>query len=466
MSKAVQQGIAFHKQGRLEEAERHYIEALNEFFDNQEALYLLGTVYFQQGRSGIAAQLFLRSLQLNPKHFESLNNLGNCYKNVNKEAEARSHFERALHVKGKSNQEYADIWNNLSTLYINAGNPKEGVRYAKKALELKPDHADANWNYALMMLEQGQYAEGFDKYEWGFKTKNRLFRSYGNDVPVWDGSKGKIVVVWGEQGIGDEILFASMIPDLIRDSKQVIFECHPRLVNLFKHSFPGLAIYGTRKDTYINWVHNHSNMEAKIAIGDLGRYYRRQVADFPKHEGYLKPNPERAIHYKKKLAKLGNKLKVGISWTGGYVKTRKDFRSIPLELWEPILRQDADFISLQYTPEAYNSIADIEDRLDVKIHHWPSAVQNTDYAEAAALVSELDLIITVNTSIHHLAGALGKECWTLTPKGKAWRYWSPDTDNSTIPWYPACRQYQQENSGDWLKILSNITKDLEARLCV
>ena len=154
-----------------------------------------------------------------------------------------------------------------------------------------------------LMLEQGQYAEGFDKYEWGFKTKIDCFGLMGM-MSLYGTVAKKNSCCMGEQGIGDEILFASMIPDLIRDNKQVIFECHPRLVNLFKHSFPGLAIYGTRKDTYINWVHNHSNMEAKIAIGDLGRYYRRQVADFPKHEGYLKPNPDRATHYKRNWQNL------------------------------------------------------------------------------------------------------------------------------------------------------------------
>ena len=123
---------------------------------------------------------------------------------------------------------------------------KEGVRYAKKALELKPDHADANWNYALLMLEQGQYAEGFDKYEWGFKTKIDCFGLMGM-MSLYGTVAKKNSCCMGEQGIGDEILFASMIPDLIRDNKQVIFECHPRLVNLFKHSFPDSLFMGLER---------------------------------------------------------------------------------------------------------------------------------------------------------------------------------------------------------------------------
>lgn len=456
---SLDKAISFHKQGRLKEAEENYLTALNDDFDNVNTLYLLGTIQLQNGKAGIASTLLKQALMLKKDHFEAWNNLGNCYKSVNKEEDARACFQTALNIPGKEPRDYADIWNNLSTLYVNSGEPEKGVSFAQQAIELVPDHSDANWNLALMYLEQGNYDKGFDLYKWGFQTKNRLYRNYGAEHPYWNGEKGKTVAVWGEQGIGDELMFASMLPDFIKDCKQVIFDCHPRLASIFKASFPNITVYGTRKDAYIEWPAKHK-IDAKIAIGDLGKFYRRKAEDFP-GTPYLKADPERVAHYKNKLSKLGNRLKVGISWTGGYLKTRKDYRSIPLEAWGPILGLDADFISLQYTSEAYNSIAEAEDRLDCRIHHWPSAVQANDYMETAALVQALDLVITVNTSIHHLAGGLGKECWTLTPKAKAWRYWSKDGIN---PWYGSVKQFEQEKAGEWDGVIATVSEDLASKI--
>ena len=458
----IEKGLALHRQGKLEKAEEQYLLAIGENFDDWQALLFLGTLYLQRNVISLASQMFMRSLDIKKEQLEAWNNLGNCFKAVNKENDAKACWDQALSVPGRHKEDYADVYNNLATLFINSGNPRKAEEFSKKCLEINPEHADGNWNLGLIKLEQGKYGEGFDQYKWGFSARNRLMRQYGDKVKYWEGEKDGVVVVWGEQGIGDEILFSSMIPELQKISKKVIFECHPRLVKIFKESFPDVPCYGTRKDEIIGWVHEEPEMTHKTSIGDLAKHFRRSLDSFPKHTGYLKSTPERIEFYKNKLLKIGNRMKVGISWTGGYVKTRKDYRSIPLEKWLPILKNDCDFISLQYTPEAYATVADIEDRFDIKIHHWPSAVHNDDYNETAALVSSLDLVITVNTSAHHLAGALGKPCLTLTPVGKAWRYWSPDGHRN--PWYPSVYQYQQKEQGVWEPIIEEVAKDLKAEV--
>lgn len=229
------QAIVFHRQGKVHEAETHYLSALDEDFDNTEALYLLGSLYAFQGKVGLAASLLRRAIALKPDYFECWNNLGNCYKNQHNDAEAERHFLKALSIPGRSDHDYADIYNNLAAIHINNGDPELGIPHAEKALQLRPDHVDANWNLALLALETGDYKTGFDLYKWGFKTKNRIFRDYsvGHDVPYWDGSPEKNIIVWGEQGIGDELMYASMLPDLIKISKSVIFDCHPRLHGIF-----------------------------------------------------------------------------------------------------------------------------------------------------------------------------------------------------------------------------------------
>lgn len=450
--------VSLHKQGKSKMAEEGYMGVLNSDPDNARALYLLGIIYMEQKKPGLASVLFRQALSLDAGMFSAWNSLGNAYNVMLKEKDAKTCWEKALTIKGRHPIDYADIYNNLATQFINSGEPEKGEYYIEKCLELHPGHEDGHWNKALIMLEQGKYGEGFDLYEWGFKNRNRIHREYGGGIPYWDGSEGKTIVVWGEQGIGDEIMYANMIPDLMKISKKVIFDCHPRLVKIFEASFSNLTVYGTRKDAYINWPYDHKDINARVCIGDLGRYFRRSLEDFPKHEGYLKANVDRIAHYRKKLDRISDRPKIGISWEGGYVKTRKDYRSIPLMKWEPILRQDADFISLQYTPEAYTEVAEVEDKLDLKIHHWPYAVQTYDYHETAALVSALDMVITVNTSIHHLSGALGKPTWTLTPKAKAWRYYSPD--GVSFPWYPSVKCIQQPVIMEWDETMKNIGDEL------
>jgi tetratricopeptide (TPR) repeat protein len=460
----LEDAITLHKQGRVQKAAKAYETVLMYDFDNLDAIYLLGTIFLQQKQLGLAAQLLMRVVMMDGSHFEAWNNLGNCFKAVNKEDKAKDCWEAALKIEGKDSHSYADIHNNIGTIYVNNGNPEEGIPHLEKALALKPEHGDANWNMALMQLELGKYKKGFELYKSGFQTQNRLYRNYGEGVRDWQGEEGVDIVVWGEQGIGDEILFASMIPDLQKKVNKVIFDCHPRLMPIFKASFPDIYCEGTRKDEYVSWPSKHPGITHKLAIGDLGRFFRTSIEDFPQHDGYLVARKDRVKHYKNKLKKLGNKLKVGISWTGGYMKTRTDYRSIDLEQWKKILNLDADFISLQYTPDAYEAVADIEDRFDTRVHHWPSAVQNQDYHETAALVDALDLVITVNTAAHHLAGAMGKECWTLTPITKAWRYWSPDEKNEVIPWYPSVKQYQQNQLGNWQPVMSRVADDLKKKI--
>lgn len=438
------------------------MKVLNLDFDNYDALYLLGVCYLQRNQYGFAANLYKNAILLKSDHFEAWNNLGNCYKGINKEHDAEACWKAALAIEGKSDSDYADIYNNLATLYVNAGEPESGMKYIEQCLNICPDHVDGNWNKSLLLLEQGKFGEGFDLYRWGFQTKHRMNREFGKEIPYWNGEKGRNVVVWGEQGIGDELLFASMIPELCDISASVVFECHPRLFKIFQHSFrqKNLYIYGTRKDAFVTWPNKHTNIDARVAIGDLGKYFRRELKDFPQHSGYLQAIPERVEHYRRKIQKVGSRLKVGISWTGGYLKTRKDYRSINLTELAPLFQQDADFISLQYTSDAYSTIAETEDLLDCRIHHWPSAVQNDDYHETAALVSALDLVITVNTAVHHLAGAMGKPVWTLTPKAKAWRYWTPD--GNAFPWYPSARCYEQREQGNWTPIVQRIAGELAA----
>jgi len=458
------EAVNLDQAGKLKEAEAIYLEVLSSHFGNTAAIAALGMNYAVQEKHGIANALLshafnnvdnlekdLRELGigleetgkggrerfLKMKRSELMNAIGTTWKHENKIDKARYWFERAKTTFGEPS---ADIENNLATLYINEGKPSQAMTHLTEAIRIDPTHAQARWNRSLANLELGNYAEGFDEYGWGKRAKVRLDREYAlHQIPEWDGSPGKTIIVYGEQGIGDEIMFASCLPDLIAISKQVVFDCHKKLHRLFCHSFPSIDIYGTREDENLMWPikpdrTNRYPFDAKVAIGDLPKYFRRHLDSFP-GKPYITPSTEAQLRWAQRLDEMfgrGDKKPViGINWIGGHKKTRVEVRSLQLEQLLPILKQDAHFVSLQYTP-CEDEIFQFEQKHGIQIHHWPEAAYNEHYDETAGLVANLDLIITCCSSVVHLAGSMGVPCWVATPSRPAWRY---RLDLDYMPWY-------------------------------
>src|SRR3990167_623056 len=225
-------------------------------------------------------------------------------------------------------------------MFVEAGQPEKCIELCERAIKEKPELAIAHWNLGLALLGEGIWARAWYEHEWGLVPGGLREDRSVLPIPMWDGTPGKMVLLYGEQGLGDEIMFASMIPDLLKNNK-VILECHPRLETLFKKAFPSIPIYGTREATEVEWAFNH-NMDYRLAMGSLGKFLRRSRDAFP-GTPYLKADA---------LPK-GNKFRVGISWIGGGAKMgRVQKRSVPLSWWKPILNiPGIEFISLQYTQD-------------------------------------------------------------------------------------------------------------------
>lgn len=476
----------YDKAGKHKEAEKIYLELLNADFDNAIIKAALGMNLASQERNGLAALLLQSALAgigttvaafkrlgvvtksddpaalkefTNIKRAEILNALGTCYKHENKTEEARKLFIEA--------QEHlplnADIQNNLGTLYINEGKPTDALKHLDLALSLQPIHPQARWNKSLAHLELGDYKNGWAHYDAGFDAKVRAERNYSNvALPAWDGTPGQNVVVYGEQGIGDEIMFASCLPDLIAQSKSVVFDCHKKLHSLFAESFPGIDIYPTREDEMITWPalgnkQPRYKFDARIAIGSLPRLLRPSLDSFP-GTPYIKPNVPKEAEWTARLAKLSDKPKIGIAWIGGHKRTRVEVRSTSLNDLLPILQQDATFISLQYTP-CEPELAQFEKDHGIKIHHFPEAAYSPNYADTAAMVANLDLVITVCTSVVHLAGSMGVPTWVLTPSRPAWRY---RLDLDHMPWYGKTVTLFRQGTGstEWSPVINEVTEQL------
>jgi len=313
-------------------------------------------------------------------------------------------------------------------------------------VELKEYHQDtftANDSktntLALANLALERFDIGFHLNQFSLGKQVRFEKQYKNETK-WNGEKGTNLVIYGEQGIGDEIFYGSCIPDAIRDSKSVVIDCDHRLEGLFKRSFPDAHVYGTRAIP-AHWVKDHE-IDHRVAVADLSVFYRKKKSDFP-GKPFLKPDPVRSNMWKKTLKGVN----IGVAFRGGGSPVTRRERNIPLETFRP-LTQVGNLVSLEYEEYDYGDFP-------IDVYEWAAA--SIDYDNVAALVSQLDYVVTTCTAIVHLAGALGVPCFVLRNKYYTWRY------ANDMPWYNSVEIIHCD--GDWetgietvLNRVSNVVK--------
>lgn len=463
-----QMALTHMDRNQVDQALFHATRALDADFSNTKAALVLSACFMQKGSPGMAAVLAKfciagRSHTNHPQFPEAWRNLGSAFKMANRNQDAEGFFQQAL------KEEVSDVhrgvtYGCLGTCFVHAGQPQKALDYFNKGLELLPNSDELRYNRGLVQLEMGNWREGWRDLNHGFATGVRTRKTYGN-LPEWDGTPGQTVIVWGEQGLGDEILFASCIPDMIKACGRVIFDCHPRLVDLYQRSFPEIQVYGTRKLFQFNreWI-DEEKADAHICISNLPMHFRNELGDFPgtpylKADPYLWPGRDSRFHVVKP--------RIGISWIGGIDRTRRDLRSMPLETWAPLLKAiDADFYSLQYTDGAPAEICHVEEQHGVRIHHLPGRVNPKNYDLTAGFVAALDLVITVTTTVCDLAGALGVPTIALVPRTPPWRYCAGlmgSSGSETSVWYKSVR-YARQTGDDWGPVLERVTQKLAATM--
>ncbi len=448
-------GLLMHDQGRFDEARVSLEKALQVAPDSAEAYNALGAALLGAHDIDAAVSHFRRALELKPEFVEAHSNLGYVlFRDFEQFDEGSQHIETALKL-APDNEAALCNWTMVLKL---RGRSSEALELADRLLSTNPDLHELRLNRALILLTRGEFRQGWRDYE--ARKHLRDFPRRRLPWPEWDGAPlaGRTIFVCAEQGLGDEIMFASCLPDVMRAARRCVVECSPKLENLFRRSFPAADVVAKKgdrieagKDALLADVH------CQTALGSLPRFLRNEVADFPRHGGYLKADPTRVARWKNRLDELGSGVKVGISWRGGLASTRRSLRSIALEQWLPILCCDkVTFISLQYT-NCRDEIAALEANAGVIVHHWKDALD--DYDETAALVCALDLVITVQTAVAHLAGALGKTTWVMISALPEWRY---RERGERVPWYPAMRLIRQAALNDWHPVIERIAEDLTA----
>ncbi len=452
-----QLGLMAVAQGQSGEAERCLRRAVEADPRHAKAHNELGAVLFRSGALQDAQECFRQAVAIEPGYGQAHSNLG-CLLATRLEAweEGAAHIEAAWRLE-PHNQ---DVQCNWALLLLERGHLSEALALLTRLVEQGKDPEKARLNRALLLLKQGDFAPGWADYEARKLTESEyVAREF--PFPEWKGGPlaGRTVLVHAEQGVGDQIMFASCVPDLAQLADRCVIECAPKLAKLFRRSFPAakIVIDGDIASGE-GWLAQSPAIDCQVAIGSLPLHFRSSAADFPAHNGYLRADPGRIAAWRQRLDLLSGALKVGISWRGGTKQSRLSLRSIPLDAWLPILKQDGiAFISLQYT-DCRAELADLDRDHGVRVHHWQEAID--DYDETAALACALDLVISVQTALVHLGGALGRPVWVLVPAVSEWRYL---VAGETLPWYPSARLFRQTVAGEWSAVIDRVGADLRLR---
>jgi hypothetical protein len=302
---------------------------------------------------------------------------------------------------------------------------------------------------AHCLLAQGQFEAGWIAYEERFATKESPAR--GLALQTWRSEplSGAGIVLYAEQGLGDELMYANCFADVIDRAGLVVIECDPRLTELYRRSFPAARILGQARRSAGSWREGLDGVRWMSAIGSLPRFLRRRVDDFPRHSGYLRADPVKVACWRKRLDALGGGQKIGLSWRGGVAQTRRALRSIPLEQLSTLIDQpDTIWVSVQYGDCGAEIDAYRRAHPHKPVQFWQQAID--DYDETAALVCALDGVVSVCTALVHLSGALGRPTLVLVPSVPEWRY---QLQGERMPWYPSVQLLRQRRQGMWEDVL-------------
>jgi len=425
----------------------------------------------KKGSHQEAEKHYLIAIQLDPNNVVTCSNLGALYREQKHFDKAKEFYQKAL----KLNPNFAEAHNNYGLLLQSLKQFNKSKEHYQAALSVNPDYADAEWNLSLLQLGLSLFNQGFKSYESRHhpnKTDKELMGvvepitptpQYQTNNPNQD-LVGKHLLIYPEQGVGDEVMFASVLPDLAdvvaqNPNTQITLACDSRLVELFSRSFGFLNVIP--KDADNRHQELNSKIDCWLFIGSLPKLYRNNIKDFDKHQPYLKVDDTLLIKWQGRFKQLPHKLNIGISWAGGAKAEHKRDRSLILEKMFPILtkaNQNANIINLQYGNHK-EEIQTFKDQTGIIIHDWEDADPLKDLDNFAAQIKALDLVISIDNSTVHFAGALGTKTYVMLPFNQDWR-WAEDRNDSY--WYPNIMTlFRQSQDGEWDEVIQNVANSIQ-----
>ena len=473
-------GIALMEQGELRQAIKSFEAAIGLNPQMVAAHYNLGCVYHDLDQLDQAILSYRRALALQPDFVQACNNLGNAYLENNHLTEAELWFKKAIELRpdyadayynlGKAMQErqefetalqcyrkalslkpdYSKACNNSAKIYHDRGQFLQAQLWYQKALAIRPDYAEARFNLATTQLLTGDFVAGWQGYEWRFRRRD-WYRTYPHrfSQPRWDGSPfdGKTVYVHCEQGLGDILQFVRYLPRVKALGGRLVLETIRPMVKLCRRIAAVDQVVEPNKEE-----RPAIDFDYYIPLLSLPAVFNTTLDTIPNHIPYLSTTPEDLQRWRSRISQKG--LRIGLVWAGTSTDPR---RACPLAWFTPLTRlKNAFFYGLQKGIAAEQ----------IEVEGLPQGMRLTnlgqefeDFADTAAVIAQMDLVISIDTSVAHLAGAMGKPLWLLLPDIPDWRWL---LDRSDSPWYPTARLFRQKRPGDWQPVIQSIADELIA----
>ena len=439
-------GMASRREGRLDEALASFDAAIALDPDYAEAYNARGGVLHTLKRFDEALASFDRAIAVKRDYASAFNNRGITLKALGRPEDALTSYDTAIAL----NPSQAETHNNRGNLLTELNRLDDALASYDKAILLKPDFADAFKNRGQLKLMTGRFDEGWRDYEWRFDAQGFPDKKPAFEAPAWNGEdlSGRHIVVFGEQGMGDTIQFARYLSLLARKNADVTFVTDSKLVRVL-HSLP-------EKIRIVEKISRSTRFDFQCALMSLPLRFRTDLSSIPNAVPYLESDGELVAHWRQRIGSHG--LKIGIAWQGSPFNKLDAGRSISLRQFVPLARiPGVRLISLQ-KHFGTDQLAQLPG--DITIETLTSLDDGADaFIDTAAIMANLDLVVTCDTSIAHLAGALGRPVWVALKYVPDWR-WMLDREDS--PWYPTMRLFRQKAEGDWTPVFTGIEQRIRA----
>jgi tetratricopeptide (TPR) repeat protein len=415
-----------------------------------EAFFHLAGAFTAAGRTAEAIEAFRHSASLRPGFSPALTALGNLYREMGCLDQAIRCYREALDGQVGASQ----TWHNLGSVYYECGRYEHAIEAFDHALALPGSGDESRFSRGLALLAAGKLIGGWEAYESRKAIARHAAYHRPYPQPVWSGEslRERTLLVWGEQGVGDEILFASMYPELIASAGHCVFECTPKLATLFRRSFSSAEVFA-RPDAAALLARD--DVDFQLSAASLARLCRADIGSFPRHSGYLLADRDRIGYWRSRLARMGGGLRVGICWRSANRSVARELANSPLVAWAELFKvPGVELVSLQYD-DCRAELDAVREQLSVTVHRFADVDYFDDLDEVAALTGALDLVISARTTVSWLSAALGVPTWQFSGGGD-WR----GLGTSAVPWMPGITRFQRTWDEPWERVISRIVRRL------
>jgi len=438
-------GTALQELGRLEEAIAYYDKAIAIDPDYHLAYSNKGNAFKESKRFEEALAYYDKAIEIKPDYAEAYSNRGVALQDLKRLEEALTYYDKAIKIK----PDYAEAYSNRGVALQELRQLEEALVYYDKAIAIKPDYAEAYFNKSLALLLSGDLTQGWALYEWRSKYEKTHLIHRNFSQPIWLGTDsilGKTILLHPDQGLGDTIQFSRYAKLVKSLGARVIMEAPKELLSLLS------VLDGV--DELIEGGKEMPAFDYHCPLSSLPLAFKTELNNIPSSKAYLYVLPQKREEWAQRLGAKG-KSRVGLVWSGNTAHKNDHNRSLMLKQLLPHLPDGCDYVSLQ--KEVREVDKEVLEFSGVK--HYEDELK--DFTDTAALCESMDLVISVDTSVAHMAAAMGKTTWVLLPFAPDWR-WLLDREDS--PWYESIKLYRQDESREWLSVLKRVHQDLSSKI--